>query len=305
MPVASPLLCRACNKDVTNAKRAKSPQGFFYCEACYLTAKQKAAAKKPAAPIPSSASEELPDACPNCNTPVIGNRRLCIKCHRDVTKMDHIVAQRAARDKTDTEAKIGNALGKTLKIAFFCLLLGIGVFLFYGAWMMFHPPGLFDDYPTTRADAVHQLLNNIALGTDDGYEKAFRLISRRIRQTNNLRESDRYKMVYTRMHDDFLAKYGPDWAAKAVVQNEDPGSTDQVVPFRITLNHDEYHILSQAQLSAASAVEQIMTHEDFPENGKRRFGIADIAEYSLLPKPKINPQLQQMLQQMKAMRNNR
>jgi hypothetical protein len=304
MPVTTQLLCRACNKDVTNAKRAKSPQGFFYCEACYLTAKQKAAAKTPAAPPPLAARQELPDTCPNCNTPVIGNRKLCIKCHRDVTKMDHIVARRAARSQIDPEAKIGHALGKTIKYAIYLLLLAIAVFISYGTWMMFHPPGPFDDYPTTRADAVRQLLNNIALGTDDGYEKAFRLISRRIRMTNNPRESDRYKMVYTQMHDTFLSKYGPDWPATATIQNLDPGSTDEIVPFLITLNHDEYHIQSQAQVSIAGAIENAMSHDDYPENGKRHFGIRDIEEYSLLPKPKIDPNLQQMIQQMKAMRNN-
>jgi hypothetical protein len=111
-------------------------------------------------------------------------------------------------------------------------------------------------------------------------------------------------MVYTRMHDDFLSKYGPNWPAQATVQNEEPGSSDEVVPFLITLNHDEYHIQSQAQISTEAAIEAIVNHDDYPENGKRHFGIRDIEEYSLLPKPKIDPNIQQMLQEMKARHNN-
>ena len=209
--------------------------------------------------------------------------------------MDAIIARKIRDSKVSTGEVVGNWVGRAMRIALVCFVVGLIGLMGYGGWLMMHPPGPFDDFPTTRIQAVRQILADIALGTDKGYADAFQIISMRIRNTANVNEPSRYKMVYTHMHDDFLSKYGADWPSKAKIEAEFGGSSAQVVSFVVTLNQDEYHVKTQAQMSLASSVEQVMTRDEFPEDGKHHFGVMDIEEYTLFPKTKEQMALEEFM----------
>ncbi len=245
-----------------------------------------APAARPAA-TPAPASSKMPDFCPNCDAPVIKNRKLCLRCHRDVTQMDKLLAMKAEAEKTSTSEVAANWIGRIVKGALILLVLGIVVFLGIGAWLMFHPAGAFDDYPTTREAAIRQFLEDVALGTDKGYNDAFLLISFRERQTNNTHEDLLYKMVYTHMHDDFQKKYGADWPSKAKIESADPGNTEEVVPYLVTINGDSYHVSTQVQISVEQAIANMTVRREvphYPENGKRHFGVLEVEEYTVHPR---------------------
>jgi hypothetical protein len=326
MPATAAICCR-CNKDVSNEKRVKDARGNIYCEPCYKAALQKqqagqqqqtpAAPRPPAAPAAAarpaqnpaprppaaptvrkpaaaetpaaapSAPKPLPDFCPACGAPTLPGRRICIKCNRDMTKLDKLLAMRAANAKASTEAKVGVAVGIFLKVAVIVIVLGAFAFIGWGIYASVNPGGPFDDYPVKRADAVHDILADIQTGTDKSYKKAFELVSFRERATNNPNEDQLYKMVYKKMHDEFAQKYGNDWLSTVKIENAEPDSTEEVVPFTVTMpNGDVYHVDTEAQISVTQAVANLTVRRDKPEyheNGKRHFGILEIEEYTVHP----------------------
>lgn len=84
------------------------------------------------------------------------------------------------------------------------------------------------------------------------------------------------------MHDEMQSKYGSDWVSKAKIENADPGSTVEVVPYNFTINNDTYHITTQVQLSVEQAVANLTIRREvlhYPEDGKRHFGILEVDEY--------------------------
>lgn len=204
--------------------------------------------------------------------------------------MDKLLALRAEHAKVSTEEKLGSAIGKIIKVSFILFLVAACGFMGYGAWMMFHPGKPFDDYPTTRADAVKQILADIQEGSDKSYEAAFKLITLHVRTTANAHQDLVYKMVYQRMHDDFLKLYGPNWLAKAKIEKENPENNEEIVPYSVTIGDDVYHVLTQAQIAGGQVAkfEDTMLHgeQEFPENGQRHFGIYEIFEYTVRQKDK-------------------
>jgi hypothetical protein len=252
--------------------------------------------RKPAAPPPpppsaTPAQTKLPEFCPVCNAPVLKNRKICFKCNRDLTKMDKILALRAEQAKVSSEEKVGNAIGSIIKVIFILIVIGGVGFMGYGAWMMLHPGKPFDDYPTTRLDAVKGILAAISEGTDKSYEKAFKLITLHVRTTDNAHQDLVYKMVYQKMHDEFLKLYGPDWLSKTKIEKaSDPSDNDEIVPYTFTIGDDVYHIDTQAQIAGGNVSNFENTllhgHQEYLENGDRHFGIYEIEEYTVRAKTK-------------------
>ena len=235
---------------------------------------------------------------------MLPGRRICIKCNRDVTKLDKLLAVRARNAQVSREEKVGEWIGKTIKIAFILIIVGACGFMGYGAWLMFHPGEPFDDYPKSRAEAVHQILADISEGSDKSYEAAFKLISLRVRTTTNEHQDLVYKMVFKHMHDDFIQKYGGDWLTKAKIENEEPGSNEEIVPFTVTLNDEVYHVLSQAQVAGGVSTfenQLLHGHQEYLENGKRHFGVYEIYEYTVRQKDKDEPQGPTKLRELKPL----
>ncbi len=319
------ILCRYCSRDVTNAKLVRSPQGHYYCEECCIAA-AKRKAQQPVAvsrgkkqKTAREVEAELLDVpvgmveiCPNCGEELNSQGCRCEVFGRskkrgravaeEVEELQEVeerpakrAKKRAARkakaasDEGDFGDKAGQWVGTMIKLAFVLVVLGAFGFMGYGGWLMFHPPGAFDDYPTMRSEAVTQILSNISQGTDEGYEKAFRLISLRVRTTPNKNEDVLYKNKFILMHDDFLRKYGSDWLAKAKIESDDPGSVAEIVVFTVTLQGDVYHVLTQAQMSLDASFERGVGDSSLAENGKRHFGIEEIYEYTIHPPKKEKP----------------
>src|SRR5271156_7061070 len=120
MPGTSAILCCRCKKDVSATKRVKDARGQDFCEPCYKVvmnqraapakvgaAKSAVAAPPPPPPVTArppqrvaapvaqaaeaaapAAAKPLPARCPACDAPVMPGRRICLRCNRDVTKLD-------------------------------------------------------------------------------------------------------------------------------------------------------------------------------------------------------------------------
>jgi hypothetical protein len=293
-------VCCMCQKDVSAAKHGKDKRGRYYCEPCFDAAKKRAAATAhpatetvqpkaagvaaatTAAPVP----ETIPDFCPGCGAKVFANRKRCMKCGGDVLEMQRKAASRPKEDdRPAKEEVIATWFGRISRIGLAILVVGIVLFVLYGVKLMFMPGGLWDNYPTTREAAVREFLQHVATGTDASYEKAFMLISFRERTTGHSGEDQRYKAVFTQMHNDFAQKYGKDWLSKIKLENLGPNDNyaDDEVDYKLTLGNDSYIIATQVQIDLTTATANMtlprLKKPVFNENGKLHFGIIDVTGY--------------------------
>jgi hypothetical protein len=246
---------------------------------------------KKAAPtlvIPSddegSRKQILPKNCPNCGHAMLPGRRICIKCNRDVTRMDKLLAMRAGDELPPEKAEvIAGIVGRVMKYTLILVVVGVVVFLAWGAWLMFTPAGPFDEYPKTRNAAVSEFLGYIAKGTEKSYHNAFLLVSFRVRSTNNAQEEQLYRGRFIRMHDDFLKKYGADWPSRAKIENMSPADTTGDAIFEISIGPDAYHIETQVQIPFDEATLNVLSRKApyYVEDGQKHWGILDVSEYSV------------------------
>ena len=196
MPATAMFCCR-CKKDVSTQKRVKDPRGNIYCEPCYKAAvqqqqqmqQQQAGASR--CRRPCTASSPPPPPPPSANLPLRRppppDRHL-----RQRKNRFPISAPPATRPSSPTAASVSNATATSPRWTSSspCALStprspprknsatpsakpsrpsssssssgAPSSSWGYGAWIMLHPGKPFDDYPTTRADAVKQILANIS-----------------------------------------------------------------------------------------------------------------------------------------------
>jgi hypothetical protein len=301
-------ICGICHKDVSNSKRVKDAQGNYYCAACHEAANKQAPVvgvvasvvkaaevsavrqKAPSPqPTPAKKTQTLPKECPNCGAPVFPNRRLCIKCHRDVTQMDRIIAMKAQAAKGPTgEEKLAIWIGRIVRFGIWTAVI---VFVVLSGWaikLWFTPSGPFDHYPTTRVAAVKEFLGYVSDGSDKALDKAFLLVSFRVRTTSNPNEQAYYNSAYRKMHEDFGQKYGTDWLSKATVERPD-GSNEGDEGLMIKINNDSYYVSTQVQIAVDDAIIARLSRgpqNTYAEDGKNHFGILEVEEYPAHPRPK-------------------
>jgi hypothetical protein len=313
MSTAAVKVCLVCGKDVANAKRVKDAQGNYYCEACQAAAAAKRqGAPKPVAVVMGDAKKQpatvaakggdgagegggesrgpakLPEFCPNCGAKVFANRKLCIKCNRDVTKMEKVIALKKEEAAPPSKEEVfATWVGRVARVVMWTVIVGVVVFILWGIKLQFMPPGLWDEFPKTREAAVREFLGYIAEGGEKNYGKAFMLISFRERSTGLPDEEKKFDMVFAQMHDDFAKKYGADWLSKMKLENAGSNDmyTDDEVDYKLTLGGDTYTIATQAQMDITTATAHMTLPRAkkpvFNEDGKNRFGILDIAEYKV------------------------
>ena len=195
-------VCVSCKKDVANAKRVKDPQGRYYCASCHeALTKKKAEATAPVAagggdeydfsePMPTpkpkpvvkaplgegeaKKAAPLPAVCPNCGARVLPNRRLCIKCNRDVTKMDKVIAMKAEEAAGPSkEEKIATVVAFLMKIGLVVGCVAVVAFVLYGMYLRVKPVDTFEDFPTSREQVVRDFLKHVDEGSDKSLEKAY------------------------------------------------------------------------------------------------------------------------------------
>jgi hypothetical protein len=317
------LLCRTCDLDVTTNTCVLSERGNCYCEKCCLVAAEilKAGKDGGVEPSPIEGFNLLEDGgpvvmaerCPLCGELILPEQTEC-RCHawQALKKLKWAGQERLAKPRRVREPRLtiarsrrqtvvrrakGNnwiesvagsvmAMGITGMVA--CVVVGLVAVVGYAAWALISPSGPFDDYPTVRVAAVQQILGDIAQGTDQGYEKAFQMVSFRVRFTGNKHEDVLYKTAFKQMHDDFVMKYGANWVARAHIESSIPGSAAEIVPYKVTIDGDVYHVDAQVQISSTDSLQGAMSNDVYPENGKRHFGVLGIEEYSAHPMPKVD-----------------
>jgi hypothetical protein len=245
-----------------------------------ITPVQPAPAAAPINPVSSIASPTPPltrsdvtapaALCPLCNGPLPLGHRVCIECTQEMPNLEKLLALREKHTKLILRNKRRRKIARSVAIAFVPIALASLALIAYGRWLA--PPDPLDHYPTTRAEAVQEILSDIQQGTDKSYDTALDLMSTRAGKPANADADRAYKSAFAHMHDDFLQKYGADWLTKAQIENLFPDDNGPLVPFAITLKNDVYHVTAQSLTPARS-----------PQNGKQRFGIFEITEYPILP----------------------
>jgi hypothetical protein len=247
------------------------------------------AAPRPAAAAPGAAptAAKLPEVCPNCGARVFANRRLCIKCNRDVTQLGNIAELRAKREADNNEGavKVAVWVGRIARVGIGLVVL-VGLFLVgYVIYLQFAPISVYDHYPKTREAAARDFLKAVSDGTDKSYEKAYLLVSFRERGFDSS-ETGKYTAVFKRMHAEFAQKYGADWLSKVKLENTGVNTSyqDDEVDFKLTLGADTYTVATQVQIDETTAVSNmVMPRKSKPvynENDKNRFGILDVSGYT-------------------------
>ena len=236
-------ICCICGKDVAKSPRVKDGHGRYYCQECQRMAAQskQACATQPVGvqavaasgmakisaeaieesqPEPALSSRKLPGVCPNCGMRIFASRRTCLRCQMDLTSSDKVLAIRKRVEEGSRESWAGAVVAKTIKIALVLAAIAVLVLFGWGFKMMLAPPRPFDEYPTSRAAAIAAFMNDVAKGTDNDFEKAFRLIDFQTRSIANMDQYSFYKNAFAKMHDDFARKYGDDWPSLAKIQGD-------------------------------------------------------------------------------------
>jgi hypothetical protein len=292
---SSPKLCRLCHKDVSNAKRVKDAKGQYYCQECHDNA-----VRKPAQPVPAEVDlapepapvKKLPEFCPNCGAKVFPNRKLCIKCNRDVTKMDKLIAiQKEAAKGPSSEEKVATIVGKTVKFALILFVIGFVIFCVWGIKLMFTPADPWEQYPTSRTAAVQKWLGYIAEGTPKAYDNAFLMISYRARTVSNANEETFYKFSHMKIHDEFLKKYGNGWLSKVEFEKGEFQGNEAEESIAFKIGDDVYHVETQVQIAIDQVVMNVASRQQpsYADNAKNHFGIIECFEYPAHPRPKDVP----------------
>jgi hypothetical protein len=231
---------------------------------------------------------KLPEFCPNCGAKVFANRKLCMKCNRDVTQMEKVIALKAEEAAGPSkEVVFAEWVGRVARVLMWTAAVAVVVFILWGVKVMFMPGGLWDNYPKTREAAVREFLGYIAEGSEKSYGKAFMLISFRERSTGQGDEETKYRAVFGKMHDEFAGKYGKDWLSKMRLENAGSADLypDDEVDFRLKVGTDCYTIATQVQIDTTRAAANMtlprIKKPVYAEDGKNRFGILDVAEYKV------------------------
>ena len=234
------------------------------------------------APPPSPATSSLPTSthCTLCIETLPPNQRVCNDCAAELPKLNNLFTLREEHTNQITRHNRRLKTLKTLALAAIPVALASIALISFGRWFTPQTPYTSaDQFPTTRAQAIEQLLADIQDGSGPAYENALHLLSSNTRQSADATKDQAYKSAFKLMHDDFLQKYGQRWLALAQVDNLLPDLDTQFIPFSITIHNDVYHITSQAL--APTDVPAPTLH--FPENGKQHFAISQIEEYAVLP----------------------
>lgn len=247
---------------------------------------------------PKKAPAKIPEYCPNCDAKTLAGRRFCIKCNRDLTQMDKVVAlKKEEAAGPSREEKVASAVGFVLKICLWVFCIAVLAFILWGIYLQVKPIDTFEDYPTTRERVVRDFLKHINEGSEKSLDKAFLLVSFRERTTNSNSEDVRWKQQFRKMREDFTAKYGADWHSK--YQLENAGSNDDYaddeVDFKLKLGEDTYKIATQVQIAvdvaSVNMIRPSKVKPEYPENGKNHFGILDVSEYKVRPKRTMDERL--------------
>lgn len=226
---------------------------------------------------------EMPKTCPACGAPVIKGRRLCIKCNRDVT----IPLPESMRGDASPEIsdKVAGVVGKSFKIVGYLAVVLFAAMLGYVLYSMFLADSeAYQPYPKTRAQAIHQYLEAIAANTEKSQNRAFEMVSYRARTTNNPNERVFYKKMFTKMNEDLTKKYGKEWIKTVELDpksHQDLFAIDDCEVHTLKIGKDEYTIMTQAQISPEEMIGNLPAKQkaEYPENGKYRFGVLQMAEY--------------------------
>ena len=169
---------------------------------------------------------------------------------------------------------------------------GRGLPLVLGLWSeaLFHAAA--PTYAASRQAAIQEFLGYVSKGTEKDYEKAFNIVSFRVRITNNPNEYNFYRTAYEKMHNELAEKHGKDWLAKATIKYEDLAdfNEDEEVEYVVHIDDVAYHISTQVQISPEEAISNLTTkfRKKYPEDGKYHFGIMEVAEYPAHPRPLIH-----------------
>ena len=230
----------------------------------------------PPPPAPTASALPASPSCPLCNEPLPPNQRVCNDCAKALPKLNNLLTVREEHTNQITRHNRRLKTLKTVALAAIPVALASVAVIAFGRWFTPHAP--FDQYPTTRAQAVEEMLSDIQDGSNTAYDNALHLIA-----THTPARDDACKSAFKLMHDDFLQRYGQNWLPLAQIDNILPDLDTQFIPFSITIHNDVYHITSQALASADphdSAAPAPSLH--FPENGKQHFAISQIEEYAVL-----------------------
>jgi hypothetical protein len=317
VPAPGAKLCKLCGVDVSSMKRVKDTVGFYFCSPCYEKAKFAAlhkaerkaepvgAASSPTPPTladvpdpilldddmslpgieedapPSPAPEAplpkgLPKECPYCHTPVVKRSIYCVKCCRDMTGADG-----DGEEELTTAEKAGEWIAKSLKWG---LILGVAAGLIFVGWLtvstLLMPKEPFSEYPITHEQAVKDYFTAVANGDKEG---ALRLVSFRMKVTNNPKEYLIYNGIADRINRDFTKKYGAGWDKQMKIERDEmPWMAEGDAALAVVIGKDRYIVTVEAQRPLDQAVQTLLyKREDKPhgEDGKNHFGVCEVEDY--------------------------
>jgi hypothetical protein len=226
----------------------------------------------------------LPRICPNCEAPVLLNRRICLRCNHDLTKMDELILRKAAAAYGPSrEEIIGTWISRGILAGLVLVVIGVVIFLGMGLRTIFNPGSAFDDFPTTRVQAINDFFTCVSKGQ---YDDAFYLVSFRRRATTNSDEIENYKRLFARMHQDLNKTHGDKWISRLKVESfGNPDALGEVAGHAVMIDDAIYFVSTEVQIPLDQVLANRTTRHPpaYIENGKHHFGVVEVAQYPLDP----------------------
>ncbi len=205
--------------------------------------------------------------CPSCGAVVPKSASACVNCKLDVARMDSYKGARtsAAQRIAAAESAANPPFWKSPSvIAGAVLLIAIAAFI---TWRLTRPtpPPAWTRFPTTQDELATQLMQDIAVGDDPGYDKAFALIAPSSHDPQDGDERGHYRQLYHEIFK-YLNNFDPQWVASMKIE-QDPTNPDTML---VHVGPETLHVGTQLQTPA-----------DKLNDTNKHYALTRIAEYDV------------------------
>jgi len=211
----------------------------------------------------------VPRVCPACRAVVVPGRASCVSCGMPVAKMaDFQLARRAAGQAAGQRQSGRRAVGWVA-----ALIISGAILAGYAA---FHEgdKAAWQAYPSDRTALVQQFFEYIHADTDSAFDKAYGLVSLRVKHPAERDERGRYRQTFHDLARYLRGEFGDDWIAALRLQRADGNDSTEIATL-VTVQTEQLSVPLDLQGPAGATPEQLASQPD----AYRHYGVRGVSGF--------------------------
>jgi hypothetical protein len=214
--------------------------------------------------------------CPNCETPLKPGARRCASCKLEVANMRAFAAAKSAakRKGLATTQVESNDRGTPIYRQFLRPIVIVPLVLVALLAIYFTRPSpapAWTRLPTSPTNAAEELLRNISVGSDAGYDRAYALIAPTAKNPENRDDIGRYRQLFHVLNNYLRIEFGTDWITQLSLQ-VDKNNSDLVAAH---IGPETLHLRTLLQTPPEKLTDK---NRHYAVEGIDEFSVADAAE---------------------------